>query len=135
MEKRPGTQPIPMSLPFELETALERRMAADPDWRAGIAWGQPRPGHPGGAVALHVRDVLVQLDRLGLPSGDRERHRLVALVHESFKHRVGPPRSLGPPPEVAVLGQTSITIRRLHLPPDGRVVLTPVAGPPRPRFQ
>ena len=41
-------------LPFELETALERRIAAEPEWREGVEWGQPRPGHPEGAVKHHV---------------------------------------------------------------------------------
>ena len=35
---------------IEAETELERRLLADPELRAGLAWGEPRWGHPEGAV-------------------------------------------------------------------------------------
>ncbi|MGH2458942.1 MAG: hypothetical protein ACRDIY_08745 [Chloroflexota bacterium] len=91
----PGLAGPERSLPFGLETDLERRIAADPAWRAGIWWGEPRPGHPEGAIADHVADVLRNVDRLERDSPDRARLRLIALVHDTFKHAVDPrlPRS------------------------------------------
>ncbi len=68
------------------ETDLERRICADPAWVAGSLWGAPRSGHPEGTVALHVRDVLANVDRIAPPRDpDRERLRLIAIVHDSFK--------------------------------------------------
>jgi hypothetical protein len=77
-----------MDLPFDLETPLERRMAGDPAWLAGVEWGAPRRGHPEGAVKWHVAEVLANVDRLDLSPADRTRLRLAALVHDSFKRDV-----------------------------------------------
>jgi hypothetical protein len=70
------------------ETPLEARLCRDPEWLAGAAWGEPRPGHPEGAVAAHILDVLTNVERHALDRADRERLRLVALIHDTFKHRV-----------------------------------------------
>jgi hypothetical protein len=68
------------------ENELERRVCADPAWVKGSLWGAPRPGHPEGTVALHVRDVLANIDRIApRPDPDRERLRFIAIVHDSFK--------------------------------------------------
>jgi len=74
------------------ENDLERRIVADPRWRAGAAWGLPRPGHPEGQVACHVRDVLANLERLRLAPDVRRRLRVAALVHDAFKAEVDPRR-------------------------------------------
>ncbi len=70
------------------ETALEERIMADPRWRAGVAWGEPRPGHPEGVVGIHVAQVLANLDRAGLEPETRRKLRLVAIVHDAFKIEV-----------------------------------------------
>lgn len=67
---------------------IEREVMADPDWQQGAAWGDPRPGHPEGAVLAHVEEVLVNVDRVAIDEGDRERLRFVALIHDTFKHEV-----------------------------------------------
>ncbi len=67
------------------ETPLERAICADPAWRAGVAWGEPRSGHPEGTVLAHVGDVLGNVDRVALDAADRERLRLAAIVHDAFK--------------------------------------------------
>jgi hypothetical protein len=54
---------ISLELPFELETELERRIAANPEWREGIEWGAVRAGHPEGAVKHHVAHVLANVER------------------------------------------------------------------------
>jgi hypothetical protein len=74
-------------LPFELETDLERRIAADPEWREGVEWGVARRGHPEGAVKHHIADVLANVDREATSAEERRRLRLAALVHDSFKFR------------------------------------------------
>jgi hypothetical protein len=76
-----------VELPFELETELERRIAADPAWREGVEWGQARRGHPEGAVKHHIADVLANLEREATSPDERSRLRLAALVHDAFKHR------------------------------------------------
>jgi hypothetical protein len=43
------------------ETSLEARLCADPEWPAGAAWGEPRPGHPEGAVAAHILVDVIEL--------------------------------------------------------------------------
>jgi hypothetical protein len=73
---------------FGTETELEKRICADPDWQAGAEWGEPRPGHPEGAVKHHIADVLANVDRYATAPDDRRRLRLVALTHDTFKHRV-----------------------------------------------
>ncbi len=50
-------------LPFELETDLEKQIAADPEWQEGIDWGKPRTGHLEGPVKYHIADVLANIDR------------------------------------------------------------------------
>jgi hypothetical protein len=76
-----------MQLPFELETDVERAIAEDPEWREGIEWGEPRPGHPEGAVKHHIADVLANVEREATSPEERRRLRLAALVHDSFKYR------------------------------------------------
>ncbi len=79
-----------MDLPFELETDLERRIAADPAWQEGAAWGKPRPGHAEGTIAAHIADVLGNVDEQGHTGERREQLRLIALVHDVMKHRQRP---------------------------------------------
>jgi hypothetical protein len=76
-----------MDLPFELETDLERRIAADPEWRKGVEWGKARRGHPEGAVKQHIADVLENVEREATSPEERRRLRLAALVHDTFKYR------------------------------------------------
>ena len=73
---------------FEPETELERRVADDPELVAGLAWGQPRPGHPEGAVGVHVADLLKTIDGDERSGDERSDLRFLALVHDSFKYRV-----------------------------------------------
>jgi hypothetical protein len=73
---------------FEAETDLERAVADAPELRAGLAWGEPRAGHPEGSVGAHVADLLRAIDERG-ETGERRRVlRFIALVHDSFKYRV-----------------------------------------------
>lgn len=77
-----------MDLPFALETDLERKICADPEWQVGADWGVPRPGHWEGKVAAHIAEVLENIDEAGPEDSDRMRLRLIALVHDTFKYKV-----------------------------------------------
>jgi hypothetical protein len=87
------------------ENELERRIVADPEWRRGAAWGEPRPGHPEGGVEAHVADVLEQVDAVADGPEDRARLRLAALVHDTFKHQVDYSRPRSGPNHHAVLAR------------------------------
>lgn len=63
-------------------------MAEDPELLAGLAWGEPRHGHPEGSVGAHVRDLLEALDSADDAAEIRSLLRFVALVHDAFKYRV-----------------------------------------------
>jgi hypothetical protein len=73
---------------FVPEYALERRVARDPELLEGLAWGEPRPGHPEGAVAAHVLDLLETLETWDEPADRRANLRFIALVHDAFKDDV-----------------------------------------------
>ena len=46
---------------FTPETDLERALSSDPVLEEGLAWGEPRRGHPEGSVGAHVADLLATL--------------------------------------------------------------------------
>jgi hypothetical protein len=73
---------------FRPESELERRLAADPELLAGLAWGKARPGHPEGTVGAHVADLLQILEEWGEEGERRGQLRFIALVHDSQKNRV-----------------------------------------------
>jgi hypothetical protein len=73
---------------FEPETELERRLASDPEMLRGLAWGEPRAGHPEGPVGTHVSHLLEALERTGESGERRELLRFIVLVHDSFKSQV-----------------------------------------------
>lgn len=77
-----------IDLPFDVGTDTERRIVADEEWQRGAAWGDPRPGHPEGAIVHHVTEVLSNVDRYAASPEERQRLRVVALTHDTFKHLV-----------------------------------------------
>ena len=79
------TAPIPGFTP---ESDLERELAGDPEICKGLAWGQPRKGHPEGSVGTHVGHLLDALDEEGEEPERRRLLRAIALVHDSMKYRV-----------------------------------------------
>lgn len=76
------------------ETPLERQLLRDEAFLRGLQWGKPRFGHPEGSVCKHVREVLDNIDRLSISAATRERLRLIAFTHDTFKYqeRRGYPR-------------------------------------------
>jgi hypothetical protein len=69
------------------ETALEQQIISDPEFIQGALWGKPRNGHPEGQVIYHIGDVLKNVDKV-TTSIDREKMRLVAIIHDTFKYKV-----------------------------------------------
>lgn len=73
---------------FEPENDLERRVTTEPELLEGLAWGEPRAGHPEGAVGTHVSHLLETLDRCGETGERRQLLRFMAIVHDAFKYQV-----------------------------------------------
>jgi hypothetical protein len=73
---------------FTPESDLERRVTSAPELLEGLAWGEPRAGHPEGPVGTHVSHLLETLDRSGETGERRSLLRFMALVHDSFKYQV-----------------------------------------------
>ena len=73
---------------FRPENELERAVTADERLVEGMAWGEPRSGHPEGRVGAHVGDLLRTLDGWDEPAERRSLLRFVAIVHDAFKNRV-----------------------------------------------
>jgi hypothetical protein len=69
------------------EPPIEQTLLGVAEFRQGLLWGEPRFGHPEGKVAFHVREVLDNVERIpGLDALSRQRLRLVALAHDTFKY-------------------------------------------------
>jgi hypothetical protein len=73
---------------FEPETDLERALTDDREVREGLAWGQPRKGHPEGSVGTHVGHLIERLDEGQEDAEQRRLLRVISLLHDSFKYRV-----------------------------------------------
>ncbi len=85
--KRMLDEPNMLEAYLQPETALESHWFTLPEYRHGLLWGEPRFGHPEGQVALHVREVLDNIDRIpGLSGVMRSQLRQIALVHDTFKY-------------------------------------------------
>lgn len=84
--KLPLHDPIALKVLLRPETALEKHLLTLPEFRHGLAWGEPRFGHPEGKVGFHVREVLDNIDAVPrLPDIMRNQLRLIAFVHDTFK--------------------------------------------------
>ncbi len=69
------------------ESDLEHRIIQDQEWREGLFWGKPRWGHPEGAVLFHIQEVLGNIDKLSVQANTRAQLRIIAFIHDTFKHR------------------------------------------------
>ncbi len=69
------------------ETELEQIILKNDTFRKGLLWGKPRFGHPEGQVALHIREVLDNVDKLNISAEDRNRLRLITFAHDTFKYK------------------------------------------------
>ncbi len=70
------------------ETDLECQLALHPNVKAGLAWGEPRYGHPEGKVLYHIPEIFLNINRLMPPlsKNEREQLRLITLIHDAFKY-------------------------------------------------
>ena len=84
------------------ETPLETALLADPELRAGLAWGSPRAGHPEGSVGEHVAAIVRSI---GEHDPFRAELRVLALVHDAFKAAVDPAAGWSPDNDHAVLAR------------------------------
>ena len=75
---RPGPTRRRSCCPASCPRTSWRPRVREPDLLEGLAWGEPREGHPEGSVAAHVADLLATLDGWGEPP---ER------AHEAALHR------------------------------------------------
>jgi hypothetical protein len=73
---------------FRPENELERALASDDHLLEGLAWGEPRKGHPEGSVGAHVGQLLDTIEEWGDPEPLRSELRFIALVHDTLKGEV-----------------------------------------------
>ena len=60
---------------------------ADQRYQQNIQWGQPRPGHPEGAIRQHIQELEVNLEQLRPRISDDDVWKLRILIHthDTFK--------------------------------------------------
>lgn len=83
------TEKIDIDFETELnpETVLERRLLQQPDFVHGLLWGTPRYGHPEGEIYKHIKEVLENIESLDIDPLSRQRLRLIAFAHDTFKYK------------------------------------------------
>jgi hypothetical protein len=69
------------------ESPLEQSLIEDELFIKGLLWGRPRYGHPEGQIALHVREVMDNIEQLSISDEMRNRLRIIALAHDTFKFK------------------------------------------------
>ncbi len=74
------------------ENSIEEALLSNRDWKEGASLGKPRPGHPEGEVIFHILEVLANVEKWCLEhrtsQKDRSKLRWIALIHDTFKHKV-----------------------------------------------
>jgi len=73
---------------FAITGDLEKKICADLEWRRGLSYGKPRPGHPEGEVGKHICHVLENVRRLYSYHPIEAKLRLIAIIHDNFKYKV-----------------------------------------------
>lgn len=60
---------------------------ADARYKAALDWGEPRPGHPEGAIRAHLAELEANLERLipKLSAEEIDKLRLLIHVHDTLK--------------------------------------------------
>jgi HD domain len=69
------------------ENEIEKAVISDRDWIEGARWGKPRKGHPEGAVIYHIHEVLENVETYYGQSPMREKLRIIAIIHDTFKYK------------------------------------------------
>ena len=68
-------------------TNLEASILRHPDIKEGLIWGNPSIGHPEPNIGFHVVEVLKNIDELVFDPISKERLRLAAITHDTFKYK------------------------------------------------
>jgi len=84
--KQPVLEWVNMEATLRPETDLERQLLQEPEFVKGLLWGLPRYGHPEGEVYKHIREVLDNIDQLEIDALTRQRLRIIAFAHDTFKY-------------------------------------------------
>jgi hypothetical protein len=74
------------------ETQLEKDICNDENFLEGVRWGKPRKGHNEGAVIYHIGHVLNNVNKYSTEK-NREKLRLIAIIHDSCKYKVDKTKS------------------------------------------
>src|SRR5262249_21131113 len=75
---------------IEPQNEVEKKTVAHPTWVEGAHFGKIRKGHPEGQIIYHILEVLDNVKKWH--ENDPEL-RLLALLHDTFKHLVNPNQS------------------------------------------
>lgn len=70
------------------ENGIETVICDNQDFIDGCSYGKPRKGHPEGQVIYHIKEVLENIEKFYPEDNDREELRLIAILHDTFKHKV-----------------------------------------------
>jgi hypothetical protein len=70
------------------KSGIEIAICDDLEFEKGAMYGKPRSGHPEGAVIYHIQEVLANIDKFYGDDIDRDELRVIAIVHDTFKHKV-----------------------------------------------
>lgn len=70
------------------ENGIEEAIIGNEYFIEGCQYGKPRKGHPEGQVIYHIKEVLENVDEFYSEDEDRSKLRLLAILHDSFKHKV-----------------------------------------------
>ncbi len=70
------------------ENGIEEAIISDADFIEGCSYGKKRSGHPEGQVIYHIQEVLANIDKYYHDDEDRSDLRLIAILHDTFKHKV-----------------------------------------------
>lgn len=75
-----------MTAPHDFKAILAA-VQADARYRAALDWGDPRPGHPEGAIRAHIAELEANLERLKpkLTADEVDKLRLLIHVHDTLK--------------------------------------------------
>jgi hypothetical protein len=87
MKQHSSSFPVDYHTFLQPEYGLERQLLEDPAFLEGLDWGKPRFGHPEGQIYKHIREVLDNIDLLGVDCSHRYRLRVIAFVHDTFKYK------------------------------------------------
>jgi hypothetical protein len=70
------------------ENGIEEAIIKDDEFIEGACWGKVRSGHPEALIALHIQEVLANIDKFYADDEDRQNLRLIAIIHDTFKYKV-----------------------------------------------